>query len=44
LSVSVVDKTEAFMGRIVVQGPLAPFEDGLRRNLAGREAYSLPMK
>ncbi|GAA1015028.1 putative integrase/recombinase y4rA [Acrocarpospora pleiomorpha] len=40
LSVSVIDKTEAFMGRIVVEGPLAPFTDGLRRYLAGR-GYAL---
>jgi site-specific recombinase XerD len=40
LSVSVIDKTEVFMRRIVVQGPLAPFGDGLRANLAGR-GYAL---
>jgi hypothetical protein len=40
LSVSVIDKTEAFMNRIVVQGPLAPFADGLRQNLTGR-GYAL---
>jgi site-specific recombinase XerD len=40
LSVSVIDKTEAFMSRIVVQGSLAPFGDGLRSYLAGR-GYAL---
>jgi site-specific recombinase XerD len=40
LSVSVVDKMEAFMGRIVVDGPLAPFGDGLRRDLATK-GYAL---
>jgi site-specific recombinase XerD len=41
LSVSVIDETEAFfVGRIVVEGPLASFEGGLRRHLAGR-GYAL---